>query len=251
MYSVKIKNNIQNFFSILDNTVPGSSPYAVNKTISNSDNSFCTNVSQSVAPPVINLLQGSSPERFTIGVTVPSGTYRYLWFYRPSSSSNTISIQVGNISFSSSSVIFSLPASPFTTGYVSYNHPDSSVYSGFLRLINGFSTAEIVNLAVTVYDINTITTANELTCTQSGIVYVSYSKYGSGITGNAICTDLEISPGETLSSAVVDIINVFDNTNYTGQFQNLTEITSVPSGTTGNQNSKFIVVYSTAIFSIN
>jgi len=249
MYSVKIKNNnLQNLFSVLDNTVPGSSPFAVNKTIS-SDTSFCVNTTQTATPVSVSLIQGSTPERFTVGTTVTGGNYRYLWLFKTSSSSNSVSTQVGNISFGNGSIIFSLPSNLFTTGYVSYNHPDSSVYSGFLRIYDGLSVVEIIPIAVTVYDANTITTANEFTCTQMGIVYVSYSKFGSGT--NAVCGDLEIFVGQKLSSVVSDLINAFDNTSYSSTFQNLTEITNVSSGTTGNMASKFITVYSTAIFSIN
>jgi len=248
MYSVKIKNNIQNLFSVLDNTVPGSSPYAVNKTISNSDTNFCLNTLQSITAPSINLIQGSTSERFTVGTVVTNGTYRYHWLY--SDVGNNVKRQIANISFSNGFVINSLPSNQLTTGYVSYNHPDSSVYSGLLLANNPNYSSFQIATSVTVYDINTIATAKEFTCTQIGVVFLAYANlipFGSTIM-NSLSTLINV--GQTLSSVINELMTAVDGVDLNWKFNTLTEITNLSNSTTDVSGPSYAVVYSTAIFSI-
>jgi len=237
MYSVKIKDNIKTLFSVLDNTVPGSSPYAVNKTILNSDTGFTLNVSQSNAAPTISLIQGSSSERFTIGTVVTSGTYRYAWIFKSGSS---IKRQIASVSFSNGFVINSLPVNPITTGYVSYNHPDSSVYAG---IIAGGITDQIP-IIITVYDTNAIQRASLFTCTQIGVVFIAVYP-GGGQPINTISTLINV--GETLNDVISDnVIEVQYKPTIIAE-----EITYIANGTFDYTSDRSaIVVYSTAIFSI-
>jgi len=241
MYSIKIKNNnLQNLFSVLDNTVPGSSPYAINKTVSNSDNGFCANLSQSITAPTINLIQGSTPERFTIGTTVTSGSYRYVWFFRTGGS---LKRQIANISFSNGSIINSLPANLVSTGYVSYNHPDSSVYTGSLINLAG----QNIPLAITVYDTNLIPRATTFICTQIGVLFVAID---SGGGTNATVSTTLVNVGESLASIVGQLSSPFLGDFDLSPSLLVDEITNLPSTTVDYGSFGNIVVYSTAIFSI-
>jgi len=245
MYSVKIKNNnIQNLFSVLDSTVPGSSPYAVNKTISNSDNGFVLNVNQGNINPVnISLIQGSTSERFTIGTTVTSGNYRYAWFYK--TSTGTVQRQIANISFSNGFVINSLPANSNTNGYVSYNHPDSSVYVGLLTSIK--SGYPDIPICITLYDTNTITSATRFTCTQAGTVFLAYAD----LTGlNIVSLSTPINVGEDLAISLSSLIGYSFVADPLYFNLSLNEITNVSSGTISLSGTAFLVVYTTGIFSI-
>jgi len=250
MYSVKIKNNIQNLFSVLDNTVPGSSPYAVNKTISNSDTGFTLNTFQSIVAPSISLIQGSSSERFTIGTSVTSGTYRYVWFFR-SSDYGTIRRQIANISFSNGFTINSLPANSQTTGYVSYNHPDSSVYTGSMLVRRQpLGDDYSMPITITVFDTNSIQSASSFTCTQIGVLFLAYSSNSSVIGLVSLSTLVNV--GDSLLNVVNDLISsVGDSSSWSSL--DVTEITYLPSSTITPlySNNNFAVVYSTAIFSIN
>jgi len=252
MYSVKIKNNIQNLFCVLDNTVPGSSPYAINKTVSNSDNNFTVNVSQSgITPVTISLVQSPFTDRYTIGTTIPVGTFRCVRLY---SSGNVIRRQIVNTSISGGSVVNSLPVTSSTTGYNSYNHPDSSVYYGTLN-------SSVLNLpvAITMYDTNVIASASDFICTQIGVIFLAYNSYtGTGLSS----TSTLINVGETLSSVLNSLILGIDGTTpgnrpFLGFV--VDEITTLQDGivdatnsNTGNSSGLgFAVVYTTAIFSIN
>jgi len=243
MYSVKIRNNIQNLFSVLDSTVPGSSPYAVNKTVSNSDNGFTLNVNQgNINPVVISLIQGSSSERFTIGTAVTSGNYRYVWFFR-NSSTGTVKRQIANINFSNGSIINSLPINPNSTGYVSYNHPDSSVYTGIIGAANSLQ----IPIAITVYDTNTIARASLFTCTQVGIVFIAFFRGGNT---DILSSTTLINVGESLNSIMGEVLDPFFGPISPSPTILADEITNVTSGTSDLGDTPFVIVYSTAIFSI-
>jgi len=245
MYSVKIKNNIQNLFSVLDSTVPGSSPYAVLKTVSNSDNGFGLNVNQgNINPVTISLIQGSTDERYTIGTTVTSGNYRYAWFYK--TASGAIQRQIANINFSNGFVVNSLPANTNTKGYVSYNHPDSSVYVGSLRSL--YSYIPDIPICVTIYDTNTIPSGNRFTCTQIGVLFLAYANQTGG---NIVSYSTLVNVGDDLNDILNDFITVQSGSNQLFLNISVDEITNLPSQTLNFTGTAFAVVYSTAIFSIN